>query len=192
MWLAAAFIPCSFVGSFFFRFPSLMSIEEQTVPLSTYITTGLESAAGTFRLTPPDFYLFSSLWGGFGWLETVAPQWFLGAMTLVTAACAIGFLARMARSSPRERGAILSVFAGGVATLTAYLLAAHAVQHNLHGRYLTGWSLCLFGFAWLYPATAGVGASQTQKFPWLRTTSFLVLVGAVHIYCLTFILQRYF
>ena len=96
----AASVLCSLLASLAVRFPTLITLENSGVSLSTYLASALGSAIGTFRLGEPDFLLFSSLMGGFGWLDTIPPQWFFSVLVLLTAGCAVGFLVRAAREAP--------------------------------------------------------------------------------------------
>jgi hypothetical protein len=83
---------------------------------------------------------------------------------------------------------------GAMVSLVLYSLLTQDLPLALSGRYLIGWYLAVlavFGASLTFEGrasptatTAGVGAR--------RTALLLLVAGSSHLYCLSFILRRYF
>ena len=89
---------------------------------------------------------------------------------------------------------LLVLGAGGTVALVFYTLTTQ-VSKPLHGRYLIGWYLCLLavaGGALTLDHRAPAAAVDRPPSGAGRAAILLVAIGLVHVYCLCFILRRYF
>ena len=111
-------------------------------------------------------------------------------------ACALVLLLRHIALGAEARRLLwlLVLGAGGAVALVFYTLTTQ-VSKPLHGRYLIGWYLCLL-------AVAGGALTLDHRAPGAavarppsgagRAAFLLAAIGLVHVYCLCFILRRYF
>jgi hypothetical protein len=167
--------------------------------LEQYVKNVMLSMATMFRFGRPDFYTFSSFWGGFGWLDTILPDELLLCFSFLVLAGLVTLLLWIARQrSVTLLGWLLTLGVGWAVSLAAYAAVCHYVPVNLHGRYLIGWWLTLLAVVWS-PITFGrsdwTGEPPDESQPSsarIRTTIVFVLIPAIHAYCLRFILLRYF
>ena len=111
------------------------------------------------------------------------------------ALCAL--LLRIARHGEGRRLLWLFVLAGGSgASLVLYALSTQGMPMALQGRYLIGWYLtflAVVGTALALddrsPTRAGEGALPPGAG---RAALLLAVAGSIHVYCLSFMLRRYF
>jgi hypothetical protein len=86
---------------------------------------------------------------------------------------------------------LLTLAAGALASLVLYTLATQVTPIALGGRYLIGWYLpplaVLGSVLSVGPSRTAAGAAGSG-----RAAAFLALAGAIHVYCMCFILSRYF
>lgn len=182
----------SLIGSLWWEYPILDSIQGDNapMPLRVYLEQLAKAGLSSFRFTRPDLLLSSSFWVGFGWLDTMPGQAFVGLLVGATAISVVGLLLHIARHVEVSRFVALVILGLGlVLTLAGYAYAAYAATVNLHGRYLVGWYLTIVALFWTWPAVA---ASRPPGDAWPRAAALAALVVFVHAYSLTFILRRYF
>jgi hypothetical protein len=195
----AGLVVISLLGSLLVPYPQLpleprgpLSAEDRVVMVLTTMGT-------MFRLENPNFLLATSFWAGFGWLDTIPPEPFLSLLSLLTAVAFVGLLVYLARGRQVRRFLWMTAFGlGATASLVLYTLATQDLLKPLHGRYLVGWYLVVLTLigSWLALferplAAARPGpAAQLAQIP--RGAVLLVLSGLIHVYCLCFILWRYF
>jgi len=155
----------------------------------------------SLRLRNPDIMTYVSFWGGFGWIDTIPPNWFLLVFSLLTAVGLVVLLLDIVVTRDARRLVwLLALGTGWIASAAAYAYVCYQVPVNVHGRYLIGWWLTFAAVAWS-PISFGREDWQNHgvQDPAATPTSygariFLVLAfcGLVHAYCLCFILNRYF
>ena len=195
-WFAAGVataIGVSFVVSVFVSYPHLQVLEVPTPPsISEYIAQVLAVVLSTFRLDRPDPLLFSSFWAGFGWLDTTPGELFLTLSVVAIGVSGIGLFVWIAAQRDARRFAWLAfIGAGFLISLASYALATYGMHRNLHGRYLIGPYLSMLSVLLVPMALVGTPASW-KRWPVSRPGILLALAGAVHTYCLSIILGRYF
>ncbi len=142
-----------------------------------------------------DFFMSGSLWGGFGWLDAMPPDWMVKLLkapqTLGLAALAI--LAARGTLSPTAMTWHTAALAAALAWVAALAVAARIVGYNLHGRYLLGVYLvlqtvaALGGYQWLRTWFSGAKLNGD-----LVPTVAAAAVTAIHAACLTVVITRYF
>jgi hypothetical protein len=188
----AGLVLLSLVGSLVASYPQLELEPRRVLTAHERVTAVLATMATMFRLREPNFLLSTSFWVGFGWLDTSPEAWFQSALVLVVACALVLLLRHIALGAEARRLLWLLVLgAGGAVALVFYTLTTQ-VSKPLHGRYLIGWYLCLL-------AVAGGALTLDHRTPVARPPSgagraafLLAAIGLVHVYCLCFILRRYF
>jgi hypothetical protein len=164
-----------------------------------YVADLLRTAATGFRLHDPDPLLSSSFWVGFGWLETIPPAPLVVALTTMTGFAFAALLWRLAREGDTRRVVLGTIYAAGwCASLVLYALSVYSFysKRALAGRYLIGLYLSGLVIVWsglLLAPPAGPDRRVPRWWPVApRPVVLLTLCAAVHAYCLSFILHRYF
>ena len=125
-----------------------------------------------------------SFWGGFGWIDTL-PDWrFVAALVTATAAALVTLLALVRRERDARATALLILgFCGFAASIAAYAISVVTVTPaDVHGRYLLGAYLSVLLVCW----------SPLGQLPVRWTWAPALGCAAVHAYCLTVVLRRYF
>jgi hypothetical protein len=201
-WRAAAgagivFVLLSLVGSLVVRYPSLPLVPiPNPYPVLEYVGRAVATLMTALRLRDPDFLTFSSFWAGFGWSDTIPPPPFLVGLVVALAAGAISLLLYLRRvNDPRPPAFLLAFVTGAAASLVLYAVAIHRLPMNMTGRYLASWHVAVAALVGSAAALAhdprcAAGPPAAALVP--RTVAFLLAAGAVHVYCLAFILRRYF
>jgi hypothetical protein len=191
--LAATTIVGLMISSLFVRFPQLPYLDPGRLPQrGIYLRQVAFSTLGFFRLTAPDFLLSSSFWVGFGWLDTIPPDWFVVTLTTLTGLALVALLISLAIHRDLSRLTWLALTAVGfVATLALYAVAALGLSQDLHGRYLLGLYLPVLPICWSVLVLEEPVASRSLR--WMPRCALLFGLSAwVHAYSLTVILSRYF
>ena len=191
----AGFVLLSLAGSLLVSYPQLELEPRRALTAPERVTAVLATMATMFRLREPNFLLSTSFWVGFGWLDTSPKPWFQVGLTLVVACALVLLLRHVAqRGAARRLLWLVLLTAGGAIALVFYTLTTQ-VAKPLHGRYLIGWYLCLLAVIGSVltldlrsPATAGAGPPSGAA----RAAFLLATAGLIHVYCLCFILARYF
>jgi hypothetical protein len=201
-WRAAAgagivFVLLSLVGSLVVRYPSLPLVPiPNPYPVLEYVGRAVATLMTALRLRDPDFLTFSSFWAGFGWSDTIPPPPFLVGLVVALAAGAVSLLLYLRRvNDPRPPAFLLAFVTGAAASLVLYAVAIHRLPMNMTGRYLASWHVAVAALVGSAAALAhdprcAAGPPAAALVP--RTVAFLLAAGAVHVYCLAFILRRYF
>ena len=131
----------------------------------------------------------SSFWGGFGWIDTIPPSRFVDLCVLATGLSLIVLLAYLGLKKDARRFTwLLIISVGWMLSLATYALVTHHEYRNLHGRYLIGLYLSLLAVFFSAPALI----RPLDRGLITRPGLLLTIAGAVHTYCLWFILGRYF
>jgi hypothetical protein len=193
--LALAFgVLLSLALSLVLRYPQLELEPRRALAVAERITAVLATMATMFRLSQPNFLLSTSFWVGFGWLDTIPGPWLEAGVIALVAGMLVLLLTHIARRAEARRLLWLAMLgAGGAVALALYALTTQ-VSKPLHGRYLIGWYLCLL-------AVAGGALTLDYRAPTAdtpppsgtgRAAFVLAATGAIHTYCLCFILARYF
>jgi hypothetical protein len=196
---SAALVVLSLVGSVLVPYPQLELEPRHPMTAAERAMTVLATMATMFRLRDPNFLLFSTFWAGFGWVDTMPGPAFLSLLALLTGVGLVGLLLHLAR--PRQVRRFLWLLAlglGAAMSLILYALATQNLPIALQGRYLIGWYLVVLAVigSWIAlaagpsPGAMGGRIAGIARVP--RAGVLLVLSGAIHVYCLCFILWRYF
>jgi hypothetical protein len=186
----------SLAVSLLIPYPVLVNAEMvRPVSAQAYVADVFRVAATGLRLRDHDFYLSSSFWTGFGWLDTLPGEGLVTLLVLVAAVPMILLLVHAGRSGHLRRTAWLALLSGGAAaSLLAYAASSFYLRRSLHGRYMLG----------LYLVTLGIGYSVTALLPRARMSGRWLRLGlnrewvtagaaaAIHAYVMCFILERYF
>jgi hypothetical protein len=200
-WATAALslgVVLSLLGSLVLRYPQLPTESIYSMPMSDRVAAVLATMATLFRLDQPNFLLASSFWVGFGWLDTMPGAALQGLLVAVAGLGLVALLRDIGRRRDVRRFLWLLVFAVGAAlSLVVYTLAMEHHTSPFVGRHLIGWYLALLavtaGSLTLERWTAAAhGAHGDAPRGGGRASVLLALAGAVHVYCLWFVLQRYF
>jgi hypothetical protein len=199
-WMAlglAALVLVSLAGSLLVPYPQLLLAPPRPLTAPERLLAVVGTMATGFRLAQPNFLLASSFWVGFGWLDTMPRAPFQALLVAAVAAACVALLLHIARHERVRRGLWLLILSGGaVATLVLYTLSTQDLPMALGGRYLIGWYLpilAVIGTALTldHRLSARVADSSLPSGTWLAA-SLLLLAGSIHVYCLAFILRRYF
>jgi hypothetical protein len=179
------------LASLVVQFPTLQFIDfASPPPFADYMNQVMLSELTFFRLRYHDHLLSSSFWAGFGWLDAIPPDWFIGTLSALTGSALVALLWYM-RKNRMTAGLVVFGFvaAGFAATLTLYAYLTKAFA-DLHGRYLIGLYLSVLLLGWLLPALKPAGEKpRTWR---VRCLLMFTLCIAAHAYSLYFILHRYF
>jgi hypothetical protein len=195
----AAAVVLSLVGSLLVPYPHLEREPRFPLTATERAFEVLATMATTFRLRDPDFLLFSTFWTGFGWVDTIPGPAFQALLALLTAIALIGLLSHLAQSRQVRRAFwLVTLGLGATVSLILYTLATQHLPMALQGRYLIGWHLVVLTaigswialFEGLPSGARGGRLLRVARLP--RAGVLLVLGGAIHVYCLCFILWRYF
>jgi hypothetical protein len=192
-----ALVLVSFAASLLVPFPQLPLEPKHPMTAPERVITVVGTMATMFRLTDPNFLLSSTFWVGFGWLDTMPGPAFQALLVLLVGVALCGLLLRIARNDEGRRLLWLVVLgAGSVGSLVLYTLSTQATPTALQGRYLIGWYLTFLSvvgtaLALDYGSSRRADESTTPSAAG-RAALLLALAGSIHLYCLTFMLRRYF
>jgi hypothetical protein len=180
-------------ASIWIEYPMLHPFDPNNRPPALDYVRRVVLACLTFlRFGRPDNLTSISFFGGFGWLETLAPEWLVSVLAGASGVALVLLLAWIARTgSGRALVWLLCAVAGFALSAAAYgLTIIKAMPADLHGRYLLGLYLCVLVIAWSAAARIA-NDSSPRRLAWIAA-----IIGAsslgVHVFCLTFILKRYF
>jgi hypothetical protein len=184
----AALVAGMMILSLWIEFPRLTFVDYLNPPSrSDYVAQALSSGLAFFRLRYSDALLSTSFWAGFGWLDTIPPDWFIGLLSGVSGCALIALL--LSPRSQRLQPALLLVCSGFLTTLAAYAVITLRVSPDLHGRYLMGLYLAVLSICWIRPAAIPTSSSTVSRG---RGLALAAMVLFSHGYSLSFILRRYF
>jgi hypothetical protein len=190
-------VALSLVGSLCFSYPQLPLEPARPLTAPERIAAILATMATMFRLAQPNFLLTSSFWVGFGWLDTMPGPALQALLVALVALALVLLLLRVARDRATRRFAWLLILgAGGVVSLVLYSLVTQGAPQTLGGRYLIGWYLPVLavvgaGLALDGPSDPARVAAATHSGA-ERAAILLGVAGSIHLYCLCFMLARYF
>jgi hypothetical protein len=187
----AALVAGTMVLSLWIEFPRLPFVDflNPSSPRE-YALQALSSGLAFFRLRHSDGLLSTTFWAGFGWLDTIPPDWFIGVLSGCSGCALIALLlSRRSQGKQELRPALLLVCAGFLVTLAVYAVTTLRFSPDLHGRYLIGLYLAFLSICWIPPAAFPVSSSLVSRG---RCVVLGALVLFAHGYSLTCILRRYF
>jgi hypothetical protein len=191
-WIAAIFIVGTLLVSIVVRFPRLPLRDPSFRDARAYAIQLLVTFATSFRLRSPDFFTSTSFWGGFGWLETAPPDWFVSILAGASGVATAWFAVSLARGgSAKARVSFAALLVGVAASLVLYAMSIiRLTTADVVGRYLSGLSLAVLTVGW------SVLARHADTGDGRRGGRVLVGCGvswlAVQQFCLALILRRYF
>jgi len=149
-----------------------------------YTTAVMASVLTSARLAGFDHLVFTSLWGGFGWVDTILPGALLASLVIALMLSLVA-LAVTPHAALRRWG--LASLMGGAIGLTLVAVAASLMGRNVHGRYLLPVSL---------PVTIiALGAAghwlATSRRNWPRPLA-MVALALMHGVALLWVALRYY
>ncbi len=169
----------------------VLAVVERVPPASArdYAMSVLLPLVTAARIRGFDFLTWQTLWGGFGWADTILPSPAIAAATVTAAIAAIVALIAAARQREGTR-ALIATFglAGLAAAAVAAAVGSYGLHRNVHGRYLVG--AAVIGLC-LLPAPALL-APGTRVPAAVRSAALLALACGLHAFALVFLLQKYF
>lgn len=178
-----------FTGAFFIEYPDLPRVDVAHPPDATrYALRAALVGATLFRFGSPDRFTSTTFWGGFGWLETSPPHWFVSLLAGASGMALVVLLLWLSRVKATRRMLWLLFAQAGFFTALAaeaYTLASTTLA-DLHGRYLVGLYLVALVIVWSVLALV----ARTSAGKDLFACTFASV--AIHAYCLSLILCRYF
>jgi hypothetical protein len=199
-WCATALVACillSLAGSLVFSYPDLPLEPRHAMGLGERVTAVLSTMATLFRLKDPNFLLATSFWVGFGWLDAIPGPTFQALLVALTATATVGLLRALSRPPQLRRLSwLLSLTVGGVMALVLYTVVTQNLPMALQGRYLIGWYLIYLTLAASWLTGLKLPQASPDESPaatrYVRPAVLLLIAGGIHVYCLSFILRRYF
>jgi len=194
----AVLVLVSLAASLFIDYPQLIREPPHPLTAPERVAAVLGSMATMFRLSQPDFLLASSFWVGFGWLDTMPKPPFQALVVALVAIAVVALFAHVGwRQQVRRFLWLLILGVGSVASLVLYTLTTQGLPMALGGRYLVGWYVCVLGVIGtaltLAHSSPQAGRPESEATSGTgRAALLLVVAGSIHVYCLCFVLQRYF
>jgi hypothetical protein len=188
--IGALGICASLVWSLFAPLPHLWPIGSGPAPTpATYVWAVLSTVATAARVRDFDFLTWTSLWGGFGWINPVLPPFAIAAVTIAVSLAAAGTLLLYAREKD-GRGATIAVcvIAAMLASVAAVALSSFGLNRNVHGRYLLG--VCVIGMCLLAAPFLITGGRRLGESA--RSAALYAFCCALHGYALSFLVEKYF
>jgi hypothetical protein len=184
----------SLAASLVLRYPSLPLVAiPNPYPAGEYARRALATLLTALRLRDPDFLTFSSFWAGFGWLDTIPPEPFLVLLAVGLAAAVVSLLLHLRRrDDPRPPAFLFAFAAGAVASVVLYAIVIHRLPMNMTGRYMASWHIAVAALVGTAAALAAGRSLPPTTAVVPRTALLLLAAGALHVYCLSFVLRRYF
>ena len=191
--LSATFLLFPFL-MFMFSANSLENIENiGFIDKSTYVADVLKVFASNFALGDTDFYLGSTFWTGFGWLEADYGARFNYILKSIPY---FALLATMYKFTVSRSDKVIWIVGAGLSLAVHLMLVAYMkalVPSNIHGRYLIGAycfliALCSLGIT-QYSNIGGNVCSNLLKY---RTVIALQICLLINSYSQYLILNRYF
>jgi len=197
-WAAAVALAFVAISSLWLRYPLLPLLDPLHMPHHlAYAVDTVKAVLTMGRLANHDFLTSITFWGGLGWRGIVLADWVLGALAGGIAVMAALLCASLAMTRATRRITWLAWFVGGViaasalyAVSTMAVTASAGVSVNIVGRYLLGLYLAPVMIAWTPLAeSAHGGRGSAARFLPLAAA---LASAALHGYCLSISLQRYF
>lgn len=192
---AAGLLCVMMIGSVFLPYPGLARIDPVNRPSGIdYALDALLAGLTLPRMWGPDYMTSVTFWGGFGWLETIASDWFVSVLSAATGFALVGLLIVIARTSDTRRGFFLAAAVAGFSTgLVTYALSLSQVEVavDLVGRYLLGLYLSMVLICWSGIGLIPNGPSRQRLQSAVSIACVLACTG-IHVYCLRLLLYRYF
>jgi len=153
-----------------------------------YVATALGALLTGARLTGFDHLTFTSLWGGFGWVDAILPAPLFVVIVLVLIVSFVTAAAAAWRATDaRPAGWLVITLCGGVASAAAVAAAAFFMQRNLHGRYLLPLAIPMAGVV-VSALGAGLGHAHMRGWRWVA----VFVVAALHGASFVWVAARYF
>jgi hypothetical protein len=186
----AALVAGTMVLSLWVEFPRLAFFDLLNPPSPfEYVARVVSSELAFFRIRHFDALLSSSFWAGFGWLDTVFPDWFIGLLSGVSGSALIALLLWRRSPGKQLQPTLLLVCAGFLVTLAVYAVVTLRISPDLHGRYLIGLYLAVLSICWIRPAASADSSRIGSR---SRCIALAALVLFAHGYALNCLLRRYF
>ena len=187
---AALGVCVSLAWSIFAPLPQLPSVE--SAPAATaagYVWSVIVTLATAARVRAFDFLTWTSLWGGFGWINPILPAFAIAAVTIIVSLASAGTLVSYAQAKDGRAAVVAAcALAAILATVAAVALSSFGLNRNVHGRYLLG--ACVVAMCLLVAPFLAYGGRRIGEEG--RSAALYAFCCALHGYALTFLLGKYF
>jgi hypothetical protein len=195
---AAVALAAVAVSSLWLRYPVLPVLDPLHMPRRMdYAVSTIEAVLTMGRFAHPDFLTSITFWGGLGWRGIVLAPWVHGLLAGGTSLLAALLCARLAAARSTRRIVWLACFACGLVVSAALyavsmmaITASAGASVNLVGRYLLGLYIAPLMIAWTPLVDFANGGQRSQARLVLLAAG--IASAALHGYCLSISLQRYF
>jgi hypothetical protein len=179
----AAWIVAMLVASPFVQLPLMQAIDAGP---ADYVWRVLMTIVTTPRVTGPDFLLWTSFLGTFGWVDTQLPELMRTALTVAASLAGAWLLRGISRDPDARRSAVVCLAGAGIlASLVGCALGAYGMHRAVHGRYMLGPYLAAIGLLGALPIWGKLGRARAE-------TVVLTMTLAIHAVSARVILERYF
>ena len=191
--IGAIMVAVVMVGSIFIAYPVAPAPDQAHVAApGRYVIEMLLAGLTMFRFGQPDFDTSMSFWSGFGWLDTLLPNWTVTALAISCGLALIATLIWIARASRPTPGVHFFLMILGL--IAAFALSAFSVVRitpaSLHGRYLLGVYLCVVILCWHF--LPQVASDMTRRTRAIVLAACGLAAITVHAWATVTILARYF
>jgi hypothetical protein len=168
------------------------------IPLIHYLKKSIVLCAALFRWGAHDFYMITSFYGGFGWLETLLPSWVISVILAIAAGGLVVTLLHIRKNG--NLSVLLKMIFIFVALLASVALSAKGnwdESVNLHGRYLipfhlTLMTICFSGYALIRPTVPNEKQKEGLYKALFAQVLLIGMLVMIQTFCLDFVLTRYF
>lgn len=182
--LAAVVAVGQLAASLIVPMPTLPTLETRAlVSVGDYVRDVVMVVGTAARLQDFDHLTFTSLWGAFGWIDTILPPAMLASIVVLLVA---GLAGLWRCTEPRVQATGVLALAGGAAGVVTIALAAALMQRNVHGRYLI-----LLAVPVVTLSMAAASARVSSAPPWMRVGVAWTL-AALHGMSLWWVAARYY
>jgi hypothetical protein len=179
------------IASAFVRLPTVPPVGSMPTA-KAYVARLLLAVATMARIRHADFATSTSFWGGFGWLDTFPPEWFISLLAIASGAALISFLLEIRRSqSVQMATSFLALVTGAAASVVLYAVGVLRVTPaDVVGRYLFGLQFSGLMVMWSSVGSRGETQNVAKAGRWVALCA--AGCACAQLFSLSVILQRYF
>lgn len=165
--------------------PKLQTFESYSFDSTwEYVGAALLAGLTAARVDGFDHLTYSSLWGGFGWVDAILPEPMLAFVALALVA---GLVAVVTCASNTLRILAIASLGTGTVGFAALSVASALMHRNLHGRYLLPLAVSVTVLV-MAPAGAWIDSSRLRAVRWIVA----LLAAGLHGASLYVVAARYY